>query len=415
MVFALRFSLCYAMDMSEPTSLYFHIPFCRHRCSYCDFNTYAGLDGLIPEYMAALRREAAWAGQAAGECLRIHTIFLGGGTPSLIPTGELAALLETCRKYFDVQTDAEITLEANPGTVTFDSLRALRHAGFNRISLGMQSAHAVDLMLLERQHDTLDVIRAVEWARRAGFDNLNLDLIYGLPAQPLERWHATLKTAMDLIPEHFSLYALSIEHGTPFRHWLERGLVSAPDDDLAADMFEWACDRLEAAGYGHYEISNWGRYSGDGMLACRHNLQYWRNLPYLGLGAGAHGYVNGVRTANLRGVRAYIRNMNTDRPADFPAGAAVESTLPIDRWTAMQEHLMVGLRLLYEGVSNRTFLQRFGVGLEQAFPRRIAHLQAVGLLEWAGSDQDALRLTRRGWLLGNQVFSEFVDLAETEV
>ena len=401
--------------MSEPTSLYFHIPFCRHRCSYCDFNTYAGLDGLISEYMAALRREAAWAGQAAGVRLQTHTIFLGGGTPSLIPAGELAALLETCRKYFDVLPDAEITLEANPGTVTLDSLSALRQAGFNRISLGMQSANAVDLMLLERQHDTLDVIRAVEWARRSGFDNLNLDLIYGLPAQPLERWQATLKTAMDLQPEHFSLYALSIEHGTPFRHWLERGLVSAPDDDLAADMFEWACERLEAAGYGHYEISNWGRYSGDGMLACRHNLQYWRNLPYLGLGAGAHGYVNGVRTANLRGVRAYIQNMNTGRAADFPAGTAVESALPIDRWTAMQEHLMVGLRLLDEGVSNQTFQQRFGASLEQAFPHQIAHLQEVSLLEWAGSNHDILRLTRRGWLLGNQVFSEFVDLEEIEV
>lgn len=415
MVFAPRSGLCYPTDMSETTSLYFHIPFCRHRCSYCDFNTYAGLDGLIPEYMAALRRETAWAGQAAGERSSVHTIFLGGGTPSLIPADELAALLEICRENFEVLPDVEITLEANPGTVTLDTLRALRQAGFNRISLGMQSANAVDLMLLERQHDTLDVMRAVEWARRAGFDNLNLDLIYGLPAQPLERWQATLETAINLQPEHFSLYALSIEHGTPFRHWLERGLVSAPDDDLAADMFEWACDRLETAGYGHYEISNWGRFSEDGMLACRHNLQYWRNLPYLGLGAGAHGYVNGVRTANLRSVRAYIQKMNAGQAVDFPAGAAVESALPIGRWTAMQEHLMVGLRLLDEGVSNHTFQQRFGVGLERAFPRQIAHLQEVGLLEWAGSDQDVLRLTRRGWLLGNQVFSEFVDLEKSGV
>ncbi len=415
MVFAPQSGLCYATNMTEPTSLYIHIPFCRHRCSYCDFNTYAGLDGLIPEYMAALRQEAAWAGQAAGDRLRVHTIFLGGGTPSLIPVEELASLLETCAQYFDLLPDAEITLEANPGTVTLESLRALRQAGFNRISLGMQSANAVDLMLLERQHDTVDVIRAVAWARRAGFDNLNLDLIYGLPAQPLERWQATMETAINLQPEHFSLYALSIEHGTPFRHWLERGLVSAPDDDLAADMFEWACDRLEVARYGHYEISNWGLNSTGGMLACRHNLQYWRNMPYLGLGAGAHGYVNGVRTANLRGVRAYIQKMNTGRTVDFPAGAAAESALPIDRWTAMQEHMMVGLRLLDEGVSNHSFQQRFGASLEQAFPHQIAHLQEVSLLEWAGSDPDILRLTRRGWLLGNQVFSEFVDLEETEV
>jgi len=359
--------------------------------------------------MAALRREAAWAGQAAGERLPVHTIFLGGGTPSLIPAEDLALLLETCAQHFDLLPDAEITLEANPGTVTLNSLRALRQAGFNRISLGMQSANAVDLMLLERQHDTVDVIRAVEWARLAGFNNLNLDLIYGLPAQPLERWQATLETAITLQPEHFSLYALSIEHGTPFRHWLERGLVSTPDDDLAADMFEWACERLEAAGYGHYEISNWGQDTANGRLACRHNLQYWRNLPYLGLGAGAHGYVNGARTANLRGVRAYIQNINTRQAGRFPAGAAVESVVQIDRWTAMQEHMMVGLRLLEEGVSNHGFQQRFGVELGQSFPRQIEYLQKVGLLEWAGSENNILRLTRRGWLLGNQVFSEFVD------
>src|SRR3990172_1910188 len=171
--------------MSELTSLYIHIPFCRHRCSYCDFNTYAGLEGLIPKYMASLQQEVAWAGQAAGEKLPVHTIFLGGGTPSLIPARELALLLEACDRYYAVQPGAEISLEANPGTVTLASLKDLRQAGFNRISLGMQSANAVDLMLLERQHDTLDVIRAVEWARRAGFDNLNLDLIYRLPAQPL--------------------------------------------------------------------------------------------------------------------------------------------------------------------------------------------------------------------------------------
>ena len=398
--------------MSELTSLYIHIPFCRHRCSYCDFNTYAGLDGLIPQYMAALRQEIAWAGQAAGEKLPVHTIFLGGGTPSLIPARELALLLEACDRYYAVQPGAEISLEANPGTVTLASLKDLRQAGFNRISLGMQSANAIDLALLERQHDTLDVIRAVEWARQAGFSNLNLDLIYGLPAQPLERWQETLETALALQPEHFSLYALSIEHGTPFRKWLEHGLVSAPDDDLAADMFEWACERLEAAGYGHYEISNWGKRADGETLACRHNLQYWRNLPYFGLGAGAHGYVNGVRTANQRGVKAYVQSIAKNQPVGFPGGAAAETSLPVDRWTAMQEHMMVGLRLLDEGVSDARFSQRFSVTLKQAFPKQIQQLEQKGLLEWAGDGSDVLRLSQRGWLLGNQVFSEFVAVQE---
>ena len=398
--------------MSKLTSLYIHIPFCRHRCSYCDFNTYGGLDGLILQYMAALRQEIAWAGQAPGEKLPVHTIFLGGGTPSLIPARELALLLEACDRYYAVQPGAEISLEANPGTVTLASLKDLRQAGFNRISLGMQSANAIDLALLERQHDTLDVIRAVEWARQAGFSNLNLDLIYGLPAQPLERWQETLETALALQPEHFSLYALSIEHGTPFRKWLEHGLVSAPNDDLAADMFEWACERLEAAGYGHYEISNWGKRVDGETLACRHNLQYWRNLPYFGLGAGAHGYVNGVRTANQRGVKAYIQSIAKNQPVGFPGGAAAETSLPVDRWTAMQEHMMVGLRLLDEGVSDARFSQRFGVTLKQAFPKQIQQLEQKGLLEWAGDGSDVLRLSQRGWLLGNQVFSEFVAVEE---
>lgn len=392
------------------TSLYFHIPFCLHRCSYCDFNTYAGLDGLIPEYMAALRRELTWAAQAAGERIPVHTIFLGGGTPSLMPANELAALIEDCGKLFNLQADAEITLEANPGTVTLESLRELRMAGFNRISLGMQSANPVDLALLERQHDTVDVIHAVKWARIAGFNNINLDLIYGLPSQPLERWQASLETAIGLQPEHFSLYALSIEHGTPFRKWLEGGLVSAPDDDLAADMFDWACERLESEDYGHYEISNWGKIVGKEILACRHNLQYWRNQPYLGIGAGAHGYFHSVRTANLRGVKAYIRAVQLRQGGEFPAGPAVESADNVDRWTAMQEHMMVGLRLLAEGVNDQDFENRFGAALVEAFPDQIKLLLGRGLLEWAGDKGEILRLSRRGWLLGNQVFSEFIDL-----
>lgn len=395
--------------MTEMTSVYIHIPFCRHRCSYCDFNTYAGLDELIPAYIRALTREITRVRESAGEQIPVHTIFLGGGTPSLIPAKELRLVLEACGDNFAVQPDAEITLEANPGTVTMESLKNLHQAGFNRISLGMQSANLIDLRLLERQHDTLDVIRAAAWARRAGFDNINLDLIYGLPAQPLERWKSTVETALQLRPEHFSLYALSIEHGTPFRRWLERGLVSQPDDDLAADMFEWACERMDRAGYDHYEISNWALRRDDRARVCRHNLQYWRNLPYLGFGAGAHGYAAGVRTANLRGVKAYIQNIEKNAQFTFPLGPAIESAVQVDSWTAMQEHMMVGLRLLEEGVSDDVFTQRFGRGLKAAFPTQIERLERVGLLEWSG---DRLRLTRRGWLLGNRVFSEFVDLPE---
>jgi oxygen-independent coproporphyrinogen-3 oxidase len=324
-----------------------------------------------------------------------------------MPASELAAILEACSRNFDLQPGAEITLEANPGTVTLASLQAMRQAGFNRISLGMQSASAIDLMLLERQHDTGDVIRAVEWARLAGFDNLNLDLIYGLPAQPLDRWQESLETALRLQPEHLSLYALSIEHGTPFRRWLERGLIEAPDDDLAADMFDWACDRLERAGYAHYEVSNWARQSAENSLASRHNLQYWRNLPYLGFGPGAHGYAAGKRTAVAGPIPKYIERMNGAGSFGFPSTPATQTITPIDSQNEMEETMMVGLRLLEEGVSAGAFATRFGRPLGEVFGEPIERLRRKGLLEWS-ADGDRLRLTPRGHLLGNQVFMEFV-------
>ncbi len=410
-------------------SLYFHIPFCVHRCAYCDFNTYAGKEALIPAYVDALCREINFVGsrfpspvygrRERGE--GIHTLFFGGGTPSLLTPRQFEQILRTVRDSFGFSTSdtsgisgtsetLETSLEANPGTVTLDSLRDLRRLGFNRISFGVQSAHPDELRQLERIHNFYEVIHSVEWARRAGFDNLNLDLIYGLPEQTLERWQATVKRAVDLAPDHLSLYALTVEAGTPFGRWAARGLMPMPDPDLAADMYEWAEEYLESRGYEQYEISNWAKPG----FQCRHNLQYWRNLPYLGMGAGAHGYFAGVRTVNTRGVRVYIQNMQKDWQPVFPAGPAVESTVRVERWMAMQEHMMVGLRLLDEGVSDGEFTRRFQVSLRSAFPKQIERMERVGLLEWGGNGADILRLTRRGWLLGNQVFSEFVDLPESE-
>ena len=213
----------------------------------------------------------------------------------MLPPGEVTRILETIDRVFSLRPGLEITLEANPGTLNIQHLHNLRSLGVNRLSLGVQSAHPGELRLLERNHDYHDVIHSVTWARQAGFDNLNLDLIFGLPEQRLETWQHTLDLVLGLDPEHISLYALSLEHGTPFGRWAKRGLLSTPDPDLAAEMYEWASDRLEYDGYAQYEISNWAKNSlaGD-MLACRHNLQYWRNLPYLGFGAGAHGYAGGI-------------------------------------------------------------------------------------------------------------------------
>jgi len=388
-----------------PCSLYLHIPFCRHRCAYCDFNTYAGLEDLIPAYARALQREMRFLRESAGRPLQAATVFFGGGTPSLLPLDALEGILRSLREAFALQPGAEITLEANPGAVTLDYLRGLRSLGINRLSFGVQSANPAELRLLERIHDYPQAIRSVAWARRAGFGNINLDLIFGLPHQSLDAWRRSVELALGLHPEHLALYALTLEHGTPMQHWVERGLLPVPDADLAADMYEWAAERLAQAGYVQYEISNWARTP---ALACRHNLQYWRSGPYLGLGAGAHGFVEGVRTVAVRSPQAYIRRLSAPDapPAAFPRTPATVAARPLTQAEAMSEYLMMGLRLTQEGISAQRFAERFGLPLEARYAPQIARLTALGLLEWA--DADRLRLTPRGRLLGNRVFVEFV-------
>jgi oxygen-independent coproporphyrinogen-3 oxidase len=386
-------------------SLYFHIPFCVHRCAYCDFNTYAGQESLIPAYVESLCREVEIVARSAPERLTAHTIFFGGGTPSLLSSKQFESILKSVRDSFDLSPEAEISLEANPGTVTLDSLRDLRGLGFNRISLGVQSAHPDELHQLERIHDTFDVIDAVSWARRAGFDNLNLDLIFGLPEQSLDRWQATVKLILGLHPEHLSLYALTVEHGTPFGRWAQRGLLPVPDPDTAADMYEWAGDALEAAGFEQYEISNWAKPGRQ----CRHNLQYWRCQPYLGFGAGGHGCTSGLRVSNVLRIKNYIERIQAGTPiprTPFPLSPATVAQTKISRHVEMQETMMTGLRLTREGVSAEDFAGRFGVQMRDVFGREIDELVGLRLLEWVGS---VLRLTKRGRLLGNLVFMRFVD------
>jgi oxygen-independent coproporphyrinogen-3 oxidase len=396
--------------MTPEYSLYIHIPFCVHRCAYCDFNTYSGQESLIPAYVEALCREIEIVGGSPFQGVRgegklpAHTVFFGGGTPSLLSTAQFESILKTIRASYNLTPDAEISLEANPGTVTLDSLRDLRGLGFNRISLGVQSAHPDELRQLERIQDYFDVIEAVTWARRAGFDNLNLDLIFGLPEQSLDRWQATVKLILGLRPEHLSLYALTVEHGTLFGRWAQRGLLSVPDPDAAADMYEWAGEVLEAAGFKQYEISNWAKPGRQ----CRHNLQYWRGQPYLGFGAGAHGCASGLRISNALRIKTYIERLHPDHlipNTPFPLSPATVNQTRLTPRVEMQETLMLGLRLTQEGVSAKAFCERFGQEMQSVFAKEIGELERLGLLEWAG---DALRLTRRARLVGNQVFLRFV-------
>lgn len=276
---------------ASPLSLYLHIPFCTHRCAYCDFNTYAGQEAMIPAYVDALCKEIEFVGLLLPSPLRggagVHTIFFGGGTPSLLNPEQFEAILGSIHSSFTFMENAEITIEANPGTVSYKNLVQLRKIGINRISYGVQSANTEELRMLERAHSFFDVIEAVASARRAGFDNLNLDLIYGLPEQNLSTWQTTVERILGLHPEHISAYALTLEHGTPFGRWSSKGLLSLPDPDLAADMYEWLGETLESNGYVQYEISNWAKNfkgqmsstqletlnleSSTPALACRHN------------------------------------------------------------------------------------------------------------------------------------------------
>jgi len=389
----------------ETYSLYIHIPFCKKRCSYCDFNTYAGMEDKIQDYVAALCQEISLVSSTASQRLQAHTIFFGGGTPSLLPPAQFETVMRLLKTSFDLIPGYEATFEANPGTVSLDYLLSLRKTGFNRVSFGMQSANPADLALLGRIHNYWDVIDAVKWAHQAGFHQINLDLIFGLPFQTLNRWQQTVELALGLMPEHLSLYALIVEIATPLYQWVNRGLVAQPDDDLAAEMYEWASERLEQAGYQQYEISNWAKKDDGGkLLACRHNIQYWRNLPYLGFGAGAHGYASGYRLANVPGVTPYINKFWDNKKADFPFSPANEQVNKINKRVEMEETMMVGLRLTDEGVSLQDFQTRFGESVQDIFGKEIQYLEKVGLLETG----DRLRLTKHGRLLGNQVFMRFI-------
>jgi putative oxygen-independent coproporphyrinogen III oxidase len=281
--------------------LYVHVPFCLTRCGYCDFNAYAGLSHLGPAYAEALRREAdlhaeAWAG------VRFVSIFLGGGTPTTLLPETIAALIRSFRERFDIAPDAEVTSEANPDTVDRSYLERLRAAGITRLSMGVQSFDPAVLVSLERVHSADSARRAYADARAAGFEDVNLDFIYGSRGETPASWRRTLEEAVTLGPDHVSCYALTIEPGTPLGQKVATGRNLAPDPDLQADLYEAACERLGAAGYEHYEVSNWARPGHD----CLHNLGYWEGRPYLGLGAGAHSYRAGRRWWNVRLPQRYI-------------------------------------------------------------------------------------------------------------
>ena len=380
-------------QLLETTSLYLHIPFCHTRCHYCDFNTYAGILPLREPYVRALLSEIALTGAYAqlpdGSPRRARTIFFGGGTPSLLSVEQITRMLGACSTYFAVDSGAEITLEANPGTLSQEQLAGLRAAGVNRLSMGAQSFDAELLKTLGRIHSPKEITQAVQYARAAGFTSINVDFMFGLPGQTMRHWRETLDKALDMRPEHLSLYSLIVEEGTAFYTWTHEGRIIPGDEDLCADMYEYADERLQAAGYANYEISNW---SLPGHQA-RHNLTYWHNLPYLGMGAGAYSSFSGKRFSNVREPLAYIRLLKAGQRPE----AESES---VDRAQAMSETAFLALRTAM-GLHLPTFEERFAEPFKQFAGDRLRLVEEAGLLE---HDDDWLRLSKRGRLLGNEVF-----------
>ncbi|MBC8263704.1 MAG: radical SAM family heme chaperone HemW [Anaerolineales bacterium] len=385
----------------DVVSVYIHIPFCQSKCAYCDFNSYAGLEYLFEPYVKALAREIELTGK--GPSLQAKTVYLGGGTPTVLPVSLLEEVLLVLGQSFPVAKDVEISIEANPGTVDSDYLAGLLNLGVNRLSLGVQSLDDGLLRLLGRIHTAAEAIESYGLARQAGFANINLDLIYGISHQTLEQWQSTLREALNLQPDHLSLYALTLEEHTPLARQVACGEIPSPDDDLAADMYILAEEMLAEEGYVHYEISNWAGpisniQSPISNHTCRHNLNYWRNQPYLGFGAGAHSYFGGRRWRNFLSPMKYTVQLNVGM------GSCAHSE-DIDRATEMAETMILGLRLIEEGVSFEGFARRFGERLESLYESDLGELEELGLVEVTA---ERVRLTPRGRLLGNEVFERFL-------
>ncbi len=374
------------------SSLYIHIPFCLSKCPYCSFVSFPGMDGLHQRYVAALLREAAGLRPDASELL-LATLFLGGGTPSLLAAGQVAAIVTGCKELFGLSEQAEISIEANPGTIDLEKLSLLREGGINRLSIGVQSFNDRELQSLGRPYSAGDAKAAVRQARAAGFDNISLDLMYGLPGQNRHSWHQTLEEAISLAPDHLSLYELTVEQGTPYHRQLEQGLLQLPDEEEIAAMDLITASLCREGGLAHYEISNYARPGYE----CRHNINYWRNGPYLALGAGAFSCVEGRRQQRTCDPLRYCELIESGQ------SVIVEEEC-LEREASFRETVIMGLRM-HCGVSREGLRRRYNMDLGACYGGTLIRLVDQGLLEM---DAGHLRLTARGRLFANQVMAELV-------
>ena len=383
--------------MSGPLSVYVHIPFCTVKCGYCDFNAYAGMDALKSSYTKALVREVSLLPLDL-RSRPVGTIAFGGGTPGELDPADIRSVLQAVTAHFSVTKGAEISLEANPGTTSGRQLDELRTAGVTRISFGAQSFDPSELAFLDRIHSPEAIGASVRLARAAGFESIGLDLMYGLPGQTTDGWKQNLVSAVALTPNHLSTYGLTVEPGTPLASRVTSGAVTVPDDDASAEMYEFTDTVLGPAGFVQYELSNWaqpGHHS-------RHNSVYWTDGDYLGIGAGAHGYLDGERYENVAHPRRYIAALNLASEHGWPARlSAYRPSLGV----AMSDFISLRLRLL-DGLAASAFAERFGTSLSAACGAVLDRCVAAGVIE---AVTGWVRLTRRGRLLHGEVAAQLLE------
>jgi putative oxygen-independent coproporphyrinogen III oxidase len=394
--------------VASKSGIYIHIPFCRRKCTYCNFNTTDFVESLVPRYVEAVAGEVAYWGERLrsddGGRLPADTIYFGGGTPSIIEADQLAKLIASCRAAFDISAASEVTIEINPSTFSRKNFQEWIAAGVNRASVGVQSFIDSELISLSRTHTAAEARRTIDGLREAGFGNISLDLIAGLPGQTLADWQLNLREALAIGPEHLSLYLLEVKEGTQLFAQIKRGLAPEPEDDLAAEMYRMISDATVGAGYEHYEISNFAlarEHCDNGPrpspFRSRHNMKYWTDAPFIGVGCGAHSYDRQSRWVNIKKTESYIDAVRA-------GGSAIGERHELTEHDRAVEALFMGLRLA-EGLDLEEFRIEYGIDVLARYNDELARMGDAGLIEFDGR---RLKLTGAGRLLSNEVFIAFV-------
>lgn len=384
--------LKYKQNFNKTIGLYIHIPFCKSKCYYCDFNSYAGQESMIERYFAALKTEIELLSDKLDNYI-VTSIYIGGGTPSLVHESYISNLLDLCHQSFTIDSEAEISIEANPGTLSYEKLAKYRNVGINRISIGLQAWQDRLLKDIGRIHNSDQFINNYKLAKKAGFNNINVDLIFGLPGQTLEEWKETLYNVAYLEPDHLSCYSLKIEDSTVFGSKLRDGSLIPVEDELDRQMYYYSMDKLKEYGFRHYEISNFAKPGFD----CKHNLVYWEIKSYLGIGAGSHSYFEDKRFNNVYGLKEYITSLdNNILPWENINSISIEEQI--------SDYMILGLRLI-RGIDMKRFSDRYGTEVLNIYEDKIERLIKKELLH---IEAGMLKLTMKGLDLANQVFIEFL-------